>query len=137
MTVVDASAIVDLLLPPDAALRDVVIDQLPSPATPWLAPDVLAFEVFSAVRRHVLRGVLEPRLALAALRRLQALPIVLIPALGLLDAAWRLCERSAAADALYLALARRADEPLLSTDGRLCRTAAQLGIDVIQPPRPT
>ena len=66
MTVVDASAVVDLLVPPDAGRRDFLVAQLPEPSAPWLAPDVLLFEVFAVIRRHVLRRVLsEPAAAIA------------------------------------------------------------------------
>jgi predicted nucleic acid-binding protein len=133
MTVIDASAIVDLLAPPDIARRDFVIAQLPEPGEPWLAPDILPFEVFSVVRRHVLRGMLATSLAGAALRRLRSLPIELVPTPSLLDAAWALHERFSAADSLYAALAIRAGEPLLTSDMRLARAASDTGIAVRKP----
>jgi predicted nucleic acid-binding protein len=133
MTVIDASAIVDLLVPPDARRRDFLLAQLPEPGEPWLAPDILPFEVFSAVRRHVLRGVLASNLAAAALRRLRALPIEFVPTPSLLDAAWALRERFSAGDSLYAALAIRAGEPLLTSDMRLARAASDTGIDVRKP----
>src|SRR5437588_8486814 len=114
MTVVDASAIVDLLIPPDAERRAFMIAQLPEPGEPWLAPDLLPFEAFSAIRRHTVRRVLPAARASAALRRLVALPIELIPTGSLLPAAWRLRDRFSAADSLYTVLAIRAAEPLLT-----------------------
>jgi hypothetical protein len=54
MTVVDASAIVDLLAPPALARRDFLLRQLPEASEPWLAPDILPFEG--------LLGVLDRRL---------------------------------------------------------------------------
>jgi predicted nucleic acid-binding protein len=133
MTVIDASAIVDLLVPPDLRRRDFLLAQLPEPAEPWLAPDILPFEVFSAVRRHMFRGVLASNLAAAALRRLRALPIEFVPTPSLLDAAWALRERFSAGDSLYAALAIRAGEPLLTSDMRLARAASDSGIDVHTP----
>lgn len=133
MTVVDASAIVDLLVPPDVRRRDFLLAQLPEPAEPWLAPDILPFEVFSAIRRHMFRGVLVSNLVGAALRRLRALPIEFVPTPSLLDAAWSLRERFSAADSLYAALAIRAGEPLLTSDMRLARAANDTGIDVHTP----
>jgi predicted nucleic acid-binding protein len=133
MTVIDASAIVDLLAPPDVARRDFVIAQLPEPGEPWLAPDILPFEVLSVVRRHVLRGMLAGNLAAAALRRLRALPIEFVPTPSLLHAAWALRERFSAGDSLYAALAIRAGEPLLTSDMRLARAASDIGIDVRKP----
>lgn len=133
MTIVDASAIVDLLVPPDRERRDFMIGQLPETGLAWLAPDLLPFEVFAAIRRHLLRGVLGEAFATAALGRLLALPIDLMPTPSLLGEAWRLRDRFAAADSLYAALAMRAREPLLTSDGRLARAAAGIGIDVVAP----
>jgi predicted nucleic acid-binding protein len=130
VTVVDASAIVDLLVPPDAVRRDLLIAELPDPAAPWLAPDVLIFEVFAVLRRHVLRGAMTAASATRALQRLRRLPISLIPTAGLLDAAWSLRDNFSAADALYAALALRAAEPLLTTDARLAHAASAAGITV-------
>ena len=130
MTVIDVSAIVDLLVPPDVARRDFLLAQLPEPGEPWLAPDILSFEVFSVIRRHALRGALAGNLAATALRRLRALPIELVPTAGLLDAAWALRERFSAGDSLYVALAIGAGEPLLTSDLRLARAARDTGIDV-------
>ncbi|HEX3519827.1 MAG TPA: type II toxin-antitoxin system VapC family toxin [Solirubrobacteraceae bacterium] len=133
MTVVDASAVIDLLAPPDPARRDFMIAELPEPGEPWLAPDILPFEVFSVVRRHHLRSVLTVKLAGAALRRLRMLPIELVPTSSLLDAAWTLRDRFSAGDSLYAALAMRAGEPLLTSDMRLARAASDKGIDVRRP----
>jgi len=133
VTIIDASAIIDLLAPPDLARRDFLIAQLPEPSEPWLAPDILPFEVFSVIRRHVLRRALATNLAAAVLRRLSTLPIELVPTLSLLDTAWPLRDRFAAGDSLYAALALRAGEPLLTSDMRLARAAADTGIDVRKP----
>jgi predicted nucleic acid-binding protein len=133
MTIVDASAIVDLLAPPDLVRRDFLLAQLPEPAQPWLAPDILPFEVFSVIRRHVLRRALTGALAATALKRLLALPIELVPTPSLIDAAWTLRDRFSAADSLYAALAIRANEPLLTSDMRLARGATHSGIEVHKP----
>lgn len=133
MTVVDASAIVDLLAPPDTRRRDLLIAELPEPAVPWLAPDILMFEVFAVFRRHVLRGVLSNAAAGRGLQRLRRLPIELIPTASLLPAAWSLRDNFSAADSLYAALARRAAEPLLTTDLRLARAAIAAGVEVRTP----
>lgn len=133
MSVVDASAIVDLLTPPDLTRRDFLIAELPEPAAPWLAPDVLPFEVFAVVRRHLLRGALADAAAARALQRLARLPIELIPTLALLPVAWPLRERCGAADSLYAALALQAAEPLLTTDLRLARAATAAGAAVRTP----
>jgi predicted nucleic acid-binding protein len=133
MTIVDASAIVDLLAPPDLARREFLVRQLPEPSEPWLAPDILPFEVFSVIRRHVLRGMLATPFAGTALKRLLALPIELVPTPSLIDAAWALRDRFSAGDSLYAVLAIRAGEPLLTTDMRLARAAVDAGIEVRDP----
>ena len=130
MTVVDASAIIDLLVPPDIARRDKLIAELPEASDPWLAPDILTFEVFAVMRRHVLRGALSPAAGWRRLERLDRLPIELMPTWPLLPDAWALRENLAAADALYTALALRADRPLLTSDRRLARAAGAAGVVV-------
>ncbi|MDQ3720745.1 MAG: type II toxin-antitoxin system VapC family toxin [Actinomycetota bacterium] len=133
MTVVDASAVVDLLVPQHPARRDFLAQELPEPTRPWLAPDVLVFEVFAVVRRHLLRSFLPEASASKALERLLRLPVELVPATRLLPAAWELRDRLAAADSLYAALALAASEALLTTDVRLARAAAEVGIETRTP----
>jgi predicted nucleic acid-binding protein len=113
-----------------------LVTQLPESSEPWLAPDILPFEVFSVIRRHVLRGVLSNPLAAAALKRLRALPVEFAPTSALIDSAWALRDRFSAGDSLYAVLAIRADEPLLTTDMRLARAAVDAGIEVRQPATP-
>lgn len=133
MTVVDASAVVDLLIPPDTRRRDWMIDALPEPTDPWLAPDILTFEVFAVVRRHALRGALLPAAAWQRLQRLERLPIDMLPTWPLLSDAWALRDNLSAADSLYVALALRFGRPLLTSDLRLARAAEAAGIDVRVP----
>lgn len=130
MTVVDASAVVELLVPTDAARRSAVLSALPEPTSAWLAPDVLTFEVLTVIRRYVLRGALSGAAGWRALQRLRNLPLELIPTTALLSDAWPLHERFAAADSLYAALALRAGEPLLTGDRRLARAARDAGLTV-------
>jgi predicted nucleic acid-binding protein len=130
VTVVDASAIVDLLVPPDIARRDRLIAELPDASDPWLAPDILTFEVFAVMRRYVLHGALSPAAAWRRLERVDRLPIELMPTWPLLADAWALRDSHAAADALYTALALRADRPLLTSDRRLARAAGAVGVAV-------
>ena len=133
MTVVDASAVVDLLVPPDAGRRDFLVAQLPEPSAPWLAPDVLLFEVFAVIRRHVLRRVLSESAAAIALQRLRRLPIELVSTSGLIGAAWLLRDRFGAADSLYAAVALASGDALLTTDLRLARAARDAGIATVAP----
>jgi predicted nucleic acid-binding protein len=133
VTVVDASAVVDLLVPPDVARRDFLVAQLPEPSTPWLAPDVLLFGVFAVMRRHVLRRVLAESLAATALQRLRRLPIELVPTTGLIGPAWLLRHRFAAADSLYAAVALGSGDTLLTSDRRFARAARDVGIEAVVP----
>jgi len=133
VTVVDASAVVDLLLPPDVARRDFLVAQLPEPAAPWLAPDVLLFEVFAVIRRHVLRRVVSEAAAATSLDRLRRLPIELVPTAGLIGPAWLLRDRFGAADSLYAAVALASRDGVLTTDLRFARTARDTGIETIVP----
>lgn len=135
MTVIDASAVVDLLLPREDGPHALLLAEVPEPASPWLAPDVLIFEVFAVVRRQLLRRLVLPHEAGRALRRLPRLPIDLVPAVGLLQAAWSLRDRLSAADSLYAALALQAAEPLLTTDLRLARAARSAGVEARTPDR--
>lgn len=130
MTVVDASAIVELLAPSAAGRRDFMLAQLPEPALPWLAPDVLPFEVFAAIRRYVLRQTLSGEAGGRALSRLRTLPIELVTTSSLLGSAWKLRDRFSAADSLYAALALSVREPLLTGDFRLGRAAVKSDIEV-------
>jgi len=133
VTVIDASAVVDLLAPPDVTRRDFLIAHLPEPAVPWVAPDILMFEVFAVLRRRLLRGVISSAAAGRGLQRLRRLPIELIPTAVLLPAAWALRENFSAADSLYAALALRSAEPLLTTDRRLANAAAGHGVEIHAP----
>jgi predicted nucleic acid-binding protein len=56
-----------------------------------------------------------------------------MPTAALLGAAWSLRDKLSAADSLYAALALRAAEPLLTTDLRLARAAAAVGVEVRTP----
>lgn len=130
MTVVDASALVELLTPA-SALRAKIIATLPPSGIPWRSPDVVHFEVFSALRRRTLRGELTAAAGAHTLVQLRRLPIETASTAPLLQAAWLLRDRCSSADALYAVLAQRTDEPLLTTDAGLARAAAAVGVDVL------
>jgi len=133
VTVVDASAVVDLLVPPDARRRDWLINALPEPSDPWLAPDILTFEVFAVLRRHANRGVLHPTAAWQRLQRFGRLPIELLPTWPLMADAWKLRDNVSAGDSLYVVLAQRSGRPLLTSDRRLAAAAGAAGVEAIVP----
>ena len=124
MIVVDASAVVDLLIAKDLGRR--VAAQLNDSL---LAPDLLYVEVCSAFARLVRAGVVEQRAAADAIRRLTLLPITSTSASLLTSRAWRLRDRVRITDAYYVACAAAYRAPLLTTDARL-GAAALPGVTV-------
>jgi predicted nucleic acid-binding protein len=114
--VVDASAIVDVLVDSPVAAR--VRDRLRD--TVWHAPAHLDAEVLSALGRlarggHLLDADIEPRLDLLASMPVQR---QLLP--PLLPGAW-VRRDVRLVDALYVELAHQLDAPLITTDQRLAR----------------
>ena len=132
--VVDASALIDMLVPPEPTVRDFLWERLPTAATPWIAPEVLTFEVLAVARRRTLRGEWPERAATAAVREALEFPLELVPMRPLAAGAWMRRHSVTAADALYLELAIAADEPFLTTDRRLARAATAAGIQAVCPP---
>lgn len=120
MTVLDTSVVVDhLLRGPGSAASDSLMG--PGYA---VAPDVLVFEVLSAVRRLTLRGELAASRATGAVNDLGDARIHLWPSLPLRHRAWELRHRLTAADALFVALAEQLGEPLMTMDAALARGLA-------------
>ena len=117
MLVVDASAIVDLVLdmPPHAAsiARRLRVQRF------LAAPHLLDAEVAAALRKRVLQGKLPSADALTAVEDLSALPIDRFPHGALLARALELRDNASLYDALYLALAEALEAPLLTRDRRL------------------
>ena len=121
MIVLDASATVDLLADRNNAgwVEGRLLDGTPD----LVAPQLLDVEVLSGLRGLALAGLLPPKKAKAALERFGDLGVTLYPHQPLLDRAWQLRDRLTAYDAVYLVLAEVLEAPLLTTDGRLARTA--------------
>lgn len=117
--VVDASAIVDLLLGRPAAAG---VETRLAAARSVEAPGHLDAEVLSALGRLGRAGVMGDEHVEAALNRMAAAPIGRHPVAGLLVDAWSLRHELRLVDALYVALAARLDVALLTTDRRLAST---------------
>jgi len=130
VTVLDTSVVIDFLLADGVA--DDVAALLRADDTP-AAPDVIVFEVLAVLRRDVQRRTLSAARASAALDDLDDLQIELFPTRPLAGRAWALRNNLTAADALFIALAERLSEPLVTKDRGLA-TAAQsfTAIGVIQ-----
>ncbi|MDQ3319070.1 MAG: type II toxin-antitoxin system VapC family toxin [Actinomycetota bacterium] len=122
MIVVDASAIVELLLRTE--IGEQVEPHILGPGASLNAPDLLDYEVLSALRRRELREQIAPTRALEALEDLREIPITLYPTRPLHPRAWMLRRNLTAADALYAALGETLGAPLLTTDAALARSLA-------------
>lgn len=129
MTVLDTSAVVDLLLG-DGAASEVarILDE-----GICAAPDVLVFETIAVLRRALARSALSERRASTAVADLGDLSVELFPTLVLRERTWELRRNVTAADALFVALAEALDEPLATKDRALAAAAARhTGIEVIE-----
>lgn len=122
MTVVDTSAVVDFLLGVGVATT---VQRLMYEQGELAAPDLLVFETLAVLRREALRGGISERRATGAFHDLGDLPVELFPSLVLRDRAWELRHNLTAADALFVALAERLGEPLVTKDRALVEATAQ------------
>lgn len=116
MTVVDSSAVLDYLLRAGSAAQ---VAELIAAERELAAPDMMVFEALAALRRMRLRGLIESSSASAALADLGEFPVRLFPSLPLRHRAWELHANVSAGDALFVALAERLGEPLVTGDRRL------------------
>lgn len=124
MIVVDASAIVDLLIDAvgTADLRELLRD-----ADDLHAPNLLDYEVVCGLRRRTLRGRLTATRAQDALTDFEDLAIRRWPLLdGLRRRVFSLRDSFTAYDASYVALAEALECPLVTRDQRLARAARDL-----------
>jgi len=91
--------------------------------TEWAAPEHWKAEVFSVVRGLVLGNKITEEQALHAIGRLPHLGIDHVSLDGLLPRMWHMRARIGAYDAPYVALAEVRDLTLVTSDGRLARSA--------------
>lgn len=119
MTVIDASVLIEYLTEGEhaAQARAVILAH----GDALRAPHLIDAEVGHVLRRAVACGRLHESAASAAVVDLAELPLRRAAHLGLLARAWELRENVSFYDALYLALAERLDEPLITLDARLSR----------------
>lgn len=130
MSVIDASLLIDVLvgLPAGRPWRRWV-----ATSEALAAPDCAGAEVGRYLRRHTLGGRLDGAAAERGVGTFRALGIELYPTGPLLADAFALRESFTFDDALYVALARRLNEPLATTDARLARAAVGIGVAVASP----
>lgn len=117
MIVLDASAVLELLLNTDGGTR--VRERLADPKESLHSPHLLSVEVAQVLRRYVAKRSITSALAEAALEDLAVLDIERYAHEPLLVRVWELRDNVTAYDALYLALAEVLDAPLLTFDRRL------------------
>jgi len=120
VTVLDTSGAIDYLLGDGAAGE---VAELLEEAPGGAAPDLIVFEVLAVLRRDVSRGELSADRAAAAVDDLGDAALEMFPTLALRDRAWDLRANMTAADALFVALAERLDEPLATKDAGLAAAA--------------
>lgn len=126
--VVDASAMVEILLDTDRAPRVRAIfgnEEL-------LAPDLINAEVVSSVRRLAAVGAIAGARADAAIDDLAEAPIERVLTTSLLPEMWSLRDRLSPYDAQYVALAKAIGCAVVTTDMRMSR-AHGLGVTIVTP----
>ena len=135
MTVLDTSGVVDFLVGEQCYSE--VADLLQQERT-VAGPDLLVFEVVAVFRRQVQQQGMNPDRAKSAVEDLGDLPLELFPTLPLRARVWELRDNFTAADAFFVALAERLDEPLATKDRRLgiaARTYTSIQIIDLGSPR--
>jgi predicted nucleic acid-binding protein len=115
--VLDASAVIDLLLGSEAGTR--ISTRLAAPDETLHAPHLLDLEVAQVLRRYEAAGLLSASRARQALDDLADLGVVRYAHEDLLPRIWHLRRNLTAYDAAYVALAEALDAPLLTRDGKL------------------
>jgi len=119
--VVDASALIEALLRPEAA--ESLARRLYAPRQTLHAPHLIDAEVAQVVRRYTMSGAIDHERGGAAIKDLADFPIRRYPHGFLLSRVWDLRNNLSANDAIYVALAEALDAPLLTRDQRLAATA--------------
>lgn len=129
MIVIDASAFLEVLMRSTSGLAVEALLQ------DTMAPDLLDAEVFHRLVRAEQGGVLQPRQLEERLALLYDAPIERVPCREPLTTARQFVTAMSGYDALYAALAASLPCPLVTTDGRLARTATtQFGLTVTHIP---
>ena len=117
MIVVDASAVIEVLLNTPAGVR--VADRLFADGETLHAPHLLDLEVAQVLRRYALSAELDAARGAQALEDLAALPLSRYPHDVLLPRIWELRHNVTAYDAAYVALAEALAAPLVTRDAAL------------------
>lgn len=130
MIVVDASAVLEVLLGTEAGRR--AEDRLFDRDAALHAPHLLDVEVAQVLRRYAAAGEIKPGRAAEALDDLAGLPITRHKHVVLLPRIWQLRHNATAYDAAYLALAEVLDATLITRDAKLARAAGRTRIELLR-----
>ena len=125
VAVVDASAVVDLLVGTDHGR---VVGPVLTRFAALHAPAHIDAEVLSALGRLHRAGTMTTRQVTSSLEALARAPIERHPVMSLLAGAWRRRNRFRLVDALYVELSEALEATLLTTDGRLASAAGVAAI---------
>ena len=124
MIVVDASALVEVLLGTPAA--QAIEARLFRIHETLHAPHLIDVEVTHVLRRLAMRGKIDDARGREAIRDLAVMPLRRYPHGWLVATAWRLRANVTAYDAMYVGLADALAAPLLTRDGKLAAAAGSL-----------
>ncbi|HEX2039680.1 MAG TPA: type II toxin-antitoxin system VapC family toxin [Acidimicrobiales bacterium] len=127
--VFDASAGVEMLLRTPTGRR--LQAKLPADLRTWV-PEVYFTEVAGVLRRDEMHGRHDAARVALGFDRLLSAPVHRAQVRSLLSEAWALRHNLTVTDALYVALARHLDAPLVTTDLNLANTP-NLSIATITP----
>ncbi len=119
MIVVDASAVIDMLLQSEKGKK--VADRILDPDETLHVPHLIEIEVTQVLRRFMLAGELTEARGRDALSDLTDLPLIRYPHTEFLQRVWDMRSSLSAYDAVYVALAEVLEAPLVTTDGKLSR----------------
>lgn len=135
MPVVDASVVVDWVAPdadPQGPARN-LLQRLAANRAPVIGPRLLREEVANALATGIRRGRWDGAAADRAYGLLQALPVLTLDEPHDLDRAWELSRRydeHPVYDLIYVALAERLNEELITADESLRRRLVGLSFIV-------
>ncbi|MGH2772998.1 MAG: type II toxin-antitoxin system VapC family toxin [Actinomycetota bacterium] len=118
MIVLDASALVDLLLRTEG-VGPLVEERVGSPGESLHCPHIVDAEALSAIRRKRLRGFLSDERAGEAVADLRSLRLERYSLWPFLEGVWSFRENLTPFDAAYLVLAEALGCPVVTTDPKL------------------
>lgn len=126
MIVVDASAVVDVLLQTEAGTH--IEERLFAPGETLHVPHLIDIEVTHVLRRAWLQGLIDATRAEEGLDDLAAWPLIRYAHDLFLSRIWELRHNVTAYDAAYVALAETLEAPLLTCDKRLASSSGHYAV---------